>query len=240
MLDTAPHEELTSLIADVYSVLERVQAGASTEEIELRVAAAQATIDRLQEIVGAGPTGAFNDLSRHLHFIVHYHRKNQPDNYASDLVGIREKDLPGVIKLVRTWGAPAYDPVLLAAVRVSWEAQHYASAVRDAFIILEMRLRDLVDADPSVAASGVRLVTAVLGPTSPTRVALPADTFMGTLTGPEADGAYALVKGAFQLFRNATAHRPIVYQRQQAEDVIRLVNLCLMLLPRPVGEDPSR
>jgi uncharacterized protein (TIGR02391 family) len=240
MLNTAPHEELSSLIADVYTVLERVQAGASIEEIELRVASAQATLDKLQEIVGAGPTGAFGDLSRHLHFIVHYHRKDQPENYASDLIGIREKDLPGVIKLVKAWGAPAYDPVLLEAVRVSWDAQHYASAVRDAFIVLEVRLRDLVDADPHVADSGVRLVTAVLGPTSPTRVALPTDTFMGKLTGPEADGAYALVKGAFQLFRNATAHRPIAYQRQQAEDVIRLVNLCLMLLPRPVGEDRPR
>jgi uncharacterized protein (TIGR02391 family) len=203
------------------------------------VAAAQGTLDRLQEIVGAGPTGAFNDLSRHLHFIVHYHRKNQPENFASDLVGIRERDLPGIIKLVGAWGAPEYDPVLLAAVRVSWDAQHYASAVRDAFIVLETRLRDLVDLDPA-AASGARLVSAVLGPTSPTRVALPTDTFMGALTGPEAEGAYALVKGAFQLFRNATAHRPIVYQRQQAEDVIRLVNLCLTLLPRQAGEEPSR
>jgi hypothetical protein len=237
MLNTASHQELVALIGSVYAVLERVQAGGPSEEIELRVAAAQRSLEQLQETVGAGPTGPFNDLARHLHFIAFYQRKGEPENYASDLVGIREKDLPAVIKLVKNWATPTLDPDLLAAIRTSWDGRHYANSVRDAFIHLETVLRELVDADPKAGVSGIRLVTAALGPTSPSRVTLPTDTFLGQLTSAESDGAYGLVKGAFQLFRNATAHRRIEYGAHEAEDVIRIVNLCLTLLPKvPRGQ----
>ncbi len=53
---------------------------------------------------------------------------------------------------------------------------------------------------------------------------------MGHLTRGELAGVYNYVKGAFLLFRNATAHRPIPYTAAEAEDIIHVVNLCLRML----------
>jgi hypothetical protein len=54
---------------------------------------------------------------------------------------------------------------------------------------------------------------------------------MGHLTRGELGGVYDYVKGAFLLFRNATAHRPIPYTVAEAEDIVHVVNLCLRMLP---------
>ena len=57
---------------------------------------------------------------------------------------------------------------------------------------------------------------------------------MGQLTSGELEGVYNYFKGAFLLFRNATAHRPIPYTASEAEDILHVVNVCLrMLPPRP-------
>ena len=66
--------------------------------------------------------------------------------------------------------------------------------------------------EPSTGLSGDRLVTRVLSPSSNSVVTLPADGFMGHLTRGELEGVYNFVKGAFLLFRNAAAHRPIQTQ----------------------------
>jgi Protein of unknown function (Hypoth_ymh) len=231
VLSITIYRQLSSLVSQVHVLLARVEADAPADEVALRVAAIRQVLDDLQDNVNAGPTGAFNSLARHLHWLQRYHREHKPERYAPDIVDIRERDLPGVIAAVESWGRQLFDVGLVEAITASWEAQHFGSAVRDAFIYLEDVLREVGNVDPTTGLSGDRLITRVLGPSSSVAITLPTDGFMGHLTRGELEGAYNYVKGAFLLFRNATAHRPIPYTAAEAEDIIHVVNLCLRMLP---------
>lgn len=231
MLSISIYRLLSSLVSQVHVLLARVEADATVDEVALRITAIRQVLDDLQENVSAGPTGAFNSLARHLHWLQRYHREGKPERYAPDIADIRERDLPGVITEVESWGNQLLDAGLIAAIAASWEAQHFGSAVRDAFIYLEDVLREVGDVDPATGLSGDRLVTRVLSPSSTSSITLPTDGFMGRLIRGESEGTYQYVKGAFLLFRNATAHRPIPYTAAEAEDIIHVVNLCLRMLP---------
>lgn len=236
MLSLALHRQLLGVVANVHELIDRVQSDATTEEVELRVAAVRETLDVLQEMIGAGPTGSFDSMVRHLHFLLYYHRAAQPESYASDMDDLRERDLPGVIRAVEEWGTQLLDPRLVAATKTSWDGQHYGNAVRDAFICLEDALREAGGVDPGRGLSGDRLVTSVLGPSANLESPLRSDSFLGQLTSGESTGVYYLFKGAFLGLRNATAHRAIPYTATEAEDVVHLVNLCLRLLPSPTDQ----
>jgi len=231
VLSLAVHRQLLSLTSQISALFERLDAGAPTDEITLRVAGVRDVLDDLQTITGIGPTGSFNTLARHLHWLLRRHGEGKPDLYAPDLSDIRERDLPGVVASVEAWGRQLLDPGLVAAIAASWEAQHYGSAVRDAFIYLEDVLRELGGVDPDSGLAGDQLVTRLLEPSHSTRLVLPQDGFLGHLTRGELQGAYHYAKGAFLLFRNATAHRPIPYTAAEAEDVVHVVNVCLRMLP---------
>jgi len=239
VLSLAVHRQLLSLTKQISALFERVSAEAPTDEITLRVADVRETLDDLQTITGIGPTGPFNTLARHLHWLLRRHGEGKPDLYAPDISDIQERDLPGVVASVEAWGRQLLDPGLVAAIAASWEAQHYGSAVRDAFIYLEDVLRELGGVDPDSGLSGDQLVTRLLEPSRDTSLTLPEHGFLGHLTRGELQGAYHYFKGAFLLFRNATAHRPIPYTAAEAEDVVHVVNVCLRMLPprrqRPVS-----
>lgn len=237
VLSIAVNRQLSNLVSQIHVLLTHMQAGATTDEVELRVASIRRVLDDLQETTGMGPTGSFNSFARHLHWLQRYHREGKPDNYASDIVDLQERDLPGIIASIEDWGQKLLDSGLVDAITPSWSAQHFGSAVRDAFIYLEDVLRAIGNIDPARGLSGDRLVTTLLAPSSATALAPPDGTFMGQLTRGEREGLYNYFKGAFLLFRNATAHRPIQYTASEAEDVIHVVNLCLRLLPpRPGGD----
>ena len=231
MLSISIYKQLSSLVSQIHVLLARVEADAPFDEVALRITAIGQVLDDLQENVSAGPTGAFNSLARHLHWLQRYHREQKPERYAPDIADIRERDLPGVIEAVESWGRQLLDTGLVESIAASWEAQHFGSAIRDAFIYLEDVLREVGNVDPAAGLSGDRLVTRVLGPSSNSAITLPTNGFMGHLTRGELEGAYQYVKGAFLLFRNATAHRPIPYTAAEAEDIIHVVNLCLRMLP---------
>ncbi len=235
MLGTTAYGQLATLLSEVYGAIDRVQAGAPAEEVGLRVASARGALDSLQVSIGADPEKGFNNLSRHLYFLNHYHAKGDPSGYASDILAMRAKDLPAIIKAVEESTGQALDSGLVRAIGPSWEAQHYAGAVRDAFIYLETVLREAGGVGHDSGFSGVQLATAVLGPKSASRIQLSPHAALGTLASGEAEGAYNLVKGAFQLYRNATAHRVTHYSAEQAENVVRLVNLCVELLQAAGG-----
>jgi hypothetical protein len=244
MLSLSVYRQLSELISQVHQLIEGVHSEAASSEIDLRADATRRTLEGLRQMIGSEPARPFRrtpfgDLSQHLHWLARYYAEGKPDSYAPDVRDIRDRDLPGVIRAVEKWGSDLFDARLAAAISASWEAQRYASAVRDAFICLENVLRDLGEVEPSHGLSGDRLVTRVLAPTSEARIELPADTFMGPLTSGEATGVYNLVKGAFLLFRNAAAHRPIACTASEAEDMVHLVNLCLRLMPT-TAQRPSR
>jgi uncharacterized protein (TIGR02391 family) len=232
MLSASAQRQLAELMSEVYQLLESVQSEASKPEVSLRAAATQRKLDDVHATVGSGPSRAFASLARHLHWLERFYLEDRPDRYASDVRDIRSSDLPGVIKAVEDWNSGPLEAGLFAAVNESWEAQHFAGAVRDAFIHLEIVLRELGQVDPTRGLSGDRLVTTVLDPSSSSHIELRDDTFLGPTTRGEATGFYHLVKGAVLLFRNAAAHRPVEIPPNEAEDIIRLVDLCLRLLPR--------
>jgi uncharacterized protein (TIGR02391 family) len=230
VLSIAVNRQLVSLMQETYGLLDRVQGEVADEEISLRVANIRRILDDLQSVTGLGPTDAFNSMARHLHWLQRRHREGQPDLFAPDVADIRERDLPGVVSAVEAWGRQLLDPGLASAIATSWEAQHFGSAVRDAFIYLEDILRDVGEVQSGTGLSGDRLVTRLLSRSSSQGLVLSSDGFMGQLTTGEQEGTYSFVKGAFLLFRNATAHRPIPYSSAEAEDIIHVVNLCLRLL----------
>lgn len=239
MLSIAVNRQLSGLVSQVHVLLDRLQTGITTDEVELRIVGIRKVLDDLQEITGIGPTGSMNSLARHLHWLQRRHWEQKPDLYAPDVADIRERDLPGIIASVEAWGRQLLDAGLIEAITASWEAQHYGSAVRDAFIFLEDVLRELGNIDPGTGLSGDRLVTILLGPSSSTALALPQDGFMGHLTRGELEGVYNYFKGSFLLFRNATAHRPIPYTASEAEDIVHVVNVCLRMLPSRPGVGQS-
>jgi Protein of unknown function (Hypoth_ymh) len=236
VLSVSVYRQLSELISQVHQVLDGVDAGISSSEVDLRAAAARQTSDQLKRMISykAGQPfdrgGAFGDLARHLAWLCRYYSEEKPDKYATDVSDIRHRDLPGIVWLVERWATGFLDPQLETAVAESWEAQRYASVVQDAFIYLEQLLRNLGSVTPSQGLSGAKLVTKVLGPGSPTRVDLLSHSFMGQMTNGEMEGAFYLVKGAFLLLRNSAAHRKVPYTASEAEDVIHLVNLCVRLL----------
>jgi hypothetical protein len=239
VLSIAVNRQLSSLVSQIHLLLDRVQAGVAADEVELRVAGVRQVLDDLQEITGIGPTGSFNTLARHLHWLQRYHQEGKPESYTSDIVDLRERDVPGVIASIEAWGRQLFDPGLVEAITASWEAQHFGSAVRDAFIYLEDVLREVGTVDPGVGLSGDRLVTKLLAPSSEIALTLPEDGPMGHLTRGEREGVYYYFKGAFLLFRNATAHRPIPYTASEAEDIVHVVNVCLRMLPPRPGAEKS-
>ncbi len=232
MLSSGVYRQLAGLLSAIGVVIDRAQAGAPIEEVELRVAAALSALGDLRATIDGAGIPAFGTTARHLGFIEFYHRKGHPDSYAGDIANLRDRDVPGVIRAVEDWSANNLDAGLVEAIQGSWNAQNYESAVRDAFVYLEAVLRVIADIDPATGLSGVQLATAVLGPKSRTG-SLPTDGFLGAVTGGEREGAHELVMGALRLFRNATAHRRIEYTAAQADDVVHLVSLCLRLLPAP-------
>lgn len=230
MLSIAVNTKLAGLISQTDVLLSRAQADASSEEVALRVTNIGQVLDDLQTITGLDPTGAFGSFTRHLHWLQRRHREERPDLFAPDVEDIRDRDLPGVVEAIEAWGQQLLDAGLVSAISSSWEAQHYVSAVRDAFIYLEDVLRDLASLDPDRGLSGAQLVTSLLTPSSSPCLALSDDGFMGHLTSGEREGLYNFIKGSFLLFRNATAHRDLHYTSAEAEDIIHVINLCLRLL----------
>jgi len=231
MLSVSAQRQLAELISEVYQLLESVESEAPKSEVSLRAAATRRKLDDVGAKVGREPGRAFASLARHLHWLERFYLEDRPDRYASDVRDIRSSDLPGVIKAVEDWNSGPLDEGLFAAVNESWEAQRFAGAVRDAFIYLEAVIREMGEVDPARGLSGDRLVTTVLDPSIKSHAEVRGDTFLGPLTRGEATGFYYLVRGAFLLFRNSAAHRPIEIALDEAEDIIRLVDLCLRLLP---------
>lgn len=239
MLSISIYRQLSGLVSQVHQLIESVEAGIAYTEVDLRADAIRQTLTDLRQMISADLTEhrswrgtSFDELARHLYWLCRYYREGKPDRYAPDIRDILDHDLPGVIQEVGKWGSDFLDPRLATAIAASWEAQRYSNAVMDGFICLENVLRDLGEVETSRGLSGDRLVTSVLGPNSDTRIQLPTDTFLGPLTSGGRSGFYNLVKGSFLLFRNAMAHRPVACTAREAEDIIGLINLCLLLLPQ--------
>jgi Protein of unknown function (Hypoth_ymh) len=221
------HGALADLAAAVYRVTDAAADRAPVDEIDLRVDAAVAAAGRLDAVIGPDPT----NLRRHLHWLRRRHREGHPELSDGDVRDLREHDLPERIQTVVSWSGGLLDAGLVDAVLRSWQAQEYDSAVRSAFVHLEQRMREVGSVDPAAGLTARRLVSRLL-PGNDTSDRWSEEGFMGSLPDGEQGGARELLNGSFSLFRNATAHRSPAYTREEAEDVIHLVNLCLRLVAK--------
>jgi Protein of unknown function (Hypoth_ymh) len=227
MLSFEVHRELAELTSAVHRVTNAAIERAPSDEIELRVDAALSSAGRLEAMIG----GQFYGLRRHLGWLRKRHREGRPNLADSDVADLREHDLAEAIDAVEKWSHALLDPALVACVEGSWRAQQYDAAVREAFVFLEQRMRGVAAVSPAEGVVGRRLVTRLLPGSGPSDRWSP-DGFMGHLSDGEQGGARELLNGSLALFRNATAHRTTAYSREEAEDLVHLVNLCLRLVAK--------
>ena len=141
------------------------------------------------------------------------------------------RTFPRASNAVRTWSNELLDAELVAAVLPSWQAQDYDSAVRSAFVHLEDRMREAGSIDRAEGLTGRSLVSRLL-PGNGMSERWNAEGLLGQLAHQEQRGARELLNGSFSLFRNATAHRSTAYTRDEAEDVVHLVHVCLRLVAK--------
>jgi uncharacterized protein (TIGR02391 family) len=100
-------------------------------------------------------------------------------------------------------------------------SQRYDEAVSRAFVVLEERLRELLEVR---GGSGVDLAQKAFAPETGQlvdRLGLPR---------AENEGIRDLFVGAFKAFRNRAAHTVAGFSLEQAQSIIQLVNLLLLML----------
>ena len=226
VLSSLVHKDLSFVIRYVHLIQSRAAEGAAASEVNLLIEAASERVRRIGETIGAVETEPFGQLLRHLYWIGYWHGRGQPASYQSDLIDINERDLPGVIDAVSHWEARLLSPGLAEAVARSWVDRNFVNVVRDAFVYLEQSLRRLGRVPSSEGITAVPLVQRLLNPTSEERLVLPGEE----RTGGEMDGILQLFLGAFLVFRNPASHRFIEHDAQSADEILRLVDLCLRIL----------
>jgi len=224
VLSLEVHKELAALIGTVNALTVAATERAPVTEIELRVTAARESASRLERATGC----SFEKLRQHLYWLERRHREGSPSLSDGDVADLLRQDLPLAVEAVTTWATALIDKQLVAAITRTWQAQDYDGAVRDAFNELEKRMK----ARTSGTLFGRKLVDRILDPERNPPPVISEMGFMGPLEAAERRGAYELIRGSIGLFRNATAHRAVPYTREQASDVIHLVNICLRLVDK--------
>lgn len=131
----------------------------SIDELELREAQILAGLDQLQTMLGGGPFAAIQTAARHVSFLRYWYRRGDHRSYEGDVADLQERDLPGIAEAVDSWQQEQLDKRLVSAIQLAWDAQHYAGAVRQAFIVLEQELRESSGIEASRGLTGGKLVT---------------------------------------------------------------------------------
>lgn len=208
MLSFEVHRQVGDLIRAIYGVTSAARERAAYAEIELRVERARTAQTKLEELTGK----SFGPMTRHLAWLNKRHREGSPTLAEGDIDDLLLRDLPEAIETVIAWAEQGLDAELRGAMERSWVAHDYDGAVRAAFIELEQRMRR---ARANTRSRGKRLATEVFESPRDLR---------------DVDDRTALVGGAFGLFRNEAAHNDVGYSREQAGDIIALINLSLRLV----------
>lgn len=235
MLNISVYKSISQLSSQLRDLVGRVREQAPVEDINLHIAAVRQTLTAVQETIGANSVDAFGSFSQHLNWLIYWYKQNTPSRYESDLNDLQGRDLAGVIQAVDSWAQSLLDCRLRDAIQGSWRSRQHENAVRDSFICLEEALRTAGQIDPSNRLSGDKLVSTVFSSSNPYMRSFPSDGFMGNLSAGEMTGLQHIVRGSFLLVRNATAHRPIAYSADEAENIVQLVNFCLRFFPQSVG-----
>ena len=232
MLARSVYPDLGALIIAVNDFREAIREEASPTEVDRMGTLAIQALREVARATGGTERRPFTELRRHLGWVARFYRQGKPDGYRQDFESLAVRDLPGVIQWVGQWEATLLPIDLVKAVQGSWDTGNYQAAVRDGFVHLEGVLRAVGEVPATKGLSGDKLVTRVLGPTSPNRVSLDGRGTYEPVTSGEVEGAFYLFRGAFLLLRNAAAHRTIGYTAEQANEILNLIAFCLNLLPQ--------
>ncbi len=108
-------------------------------------------------------------------------------------------------------------------------AERYDAAVSRAFVVLEERMRDLLGMG---GGTGAQMVQKAFGSKS--------GEFLDKINRPtaEIEGMRDLFTGAFRAYRNRAAHTVAGYSLAEAQGIIHLVNLLLLILNQ-VSQAPT-
>ena len=104
----------------------------------------------------------------------------------------------------------------------------FDEAVRNAFVLLEERLRKATGQD---GMTGTNLANHAFNADSRLAKQLASDL-------AEREGLRELYSGAFKLFRNPSAHGVVGYDNAEGKSIVALVNLLLKLLDKVTGLPP--
>lgn len=226
MLSATIYRDLTLTIQHFHLIRTRLEENAPPSEIDLLVEAAKDRVRRLAESINASDSTSVRQLLRHLSAIAFFHSRGQPERYAVDIEDISLRDLPGLVNEVARFEAGLLSSGLVEAVGRSWEDRNYVNVVRDAFVYLEQALRGAGRVSNTDSTTAVSLINRLLKPDSPAKIQLPGEA----RSGGELEGVHQLFSGAFQVFRNPAAHRPVEFEVGTANEILGLVDLCLRIL----------
>ncbi|MDQ6798854.1 MAG: TIGR02391 family protein [Actinomycetota bacterium] len=233
MLTGAVYRQLAEVNRLAYAAVNQAEAREHADQVVRTVQDAQAAITAMAQLFGADRLPK-SSLGQHLHWLGYRYARGEHDQYATDVDDIRDRDLPALADFVAQWERSLLDPGLAAAIERAWTDRNFLAVVRDAFVYLEHRLREVGRVDQTKGLTGDALVTLLLGPKARQKLALPTGTLLGPVTGGEDTGLMHLFKGAFLFARNPTAHRPIEYRPEEAYALVGLVDLCLRIIdPAP-------
>lgn len=230
VLTGSVYRQLAELYRLTEAALELVRIQAPAAEVDRAISDAFAAHATLTELLGKPDNEIGSQLTRHLGWMNRYYQRGEHSKYATDVVDIRERDLPAVAAYVEEWERALLDPQLVEAVARAWADRNYLAVVRDAFVHLEERLREFGDVDPGSGMSGDKLVDLLFGPAGAGIARLPTGGLLGPVTKGERTGLLHLFKAAFLFARNPTAHRRIDYSPQEAQAIVQLVDLCLRVI----------
>lgn len=113
-----------------------------------------------------------------------------------------------------------FDDELITRCGPLFSIEAFDNAVQQAFVVLEERLRHMLEKDKLTSK---QLIDYGFSPNGPFTILLKDN-------GTEYEGLKSLLLGAFMLYRNATAHTIVGYDCGEARAIINLVDLLLKRL----------
>lgn len=125
-----------------------------------------------------------------------------------------------------------WDPELLQRTSALVHVGAFDEAVRNAFVLLEDRLRR------SANKEGASMTGTVLADYALNAEKGPLSKHFGQ-SRSEREGLHALFTGGFKLFRNPTAHRVVNFDSVEARFILGYVNLLLHLFGKATANQPA-